>query len=436
MGVFLKRVSQIGVGVESSEGVAATNASPTAGSPSYIVDSSVVNPYQRRYKDASASVEFTETDVTRDKASLTPDVSVRGPGIAMFKWTEDMVGGSVSAYGTWGPPLRACGFAGTLGSGIKKITHAAPTQGSFAAGQIIGDNMAQGSATKTGFVVGVGTIGSTRTIWYKPLTGTFASTDTLYNYGQATQGIATAASNPANGGHKFSLVTETGSTTPDSDTVEMRDGEQIIRGVGCRGNATITLSHGDVPTISFDLKGPAQLKNENKELLAAGFVSGVPALSAPTLVVGDVTGVGVPFIVDNFSPIMTQMTIDLGNQVTDRKTISQGGVLAYLAEGTNCGYAATRITGRKPKATIDPEYPAKSTYDVFQKYGKGTTFPVLAQIGALRATGNQAVVFYSPKGQFAGNMQQADRDGITTFSGEVNLCGDIDDELEIYHLFA
>ena len=58
------------------------------------------------------------------------------------------------------------------------------------------------------------------------------------------------------------------------------------------------------------------------------------------------------------------------------------------------------------------------------------------QVGELRASGNQAVVFYAKRGQWAGEFSTGDRDGIKTFDGQIRLAGDVDDEREIFHVFA
>lgn len=390
--------------------------------------------FSRFVKNVSVTVTPTETKRDINKSTLTTEPLIKGPGFFEASWEEELAGGSVSTEPAVSRTLKACGMARSETAGtsnLKKITVGAVTNGPFRPGQIIGNNATFGSATKTGRVLGFASVGgSVNTIWYLPLTGTFADSDTaIYNY-ESSQASAAPESDPVVGGHWYTLKTDTTGTEKDY-TCEIRDGQEVMIGL-VKGSASFTFNFAEIPAIRATMRGPAVFQSTAKDFVQAGFITGITLPPKPTFVMGDVIDA---FSLGGFSPVMSQFTIDLNSTVPERKSIT-AGTIAYITEGLKSGYAPAWITAREVTGSIDPDLPAVGTFNLFQKINSGAVMELIALVGRLATAGSQALAIRGAKTQFAGTASPSDSDGIVKISGSLAFAGDDDDEIGIGFLYS
>jgi hypothetical protein len=367
------------------------------------------------------------------KSSLSRSPKLIGPGLMEIIWEQELAGGSSSVAASWHAPLRACGFAAPVT--VKKITiDAAGTttatvggSNTFRIGDKIGNNATEGSATVTATVVHhyKPPAGTAETLFIIPGTGAFGASDTVHNYSQP--GLTSPSdSTPSDGGYAFKPISEGGGTVPPVATVEERADGKIFRAVGARGNAKITAEHGKPMMVEFTFRGPWDHTGGNP--YTAGFVGSVPAVPKPPMV----GKFGYPFMLDAYSPILMSATLDLGNQLTDRRCISEAGI---VINGLPVGYLATRITDREPVVSIDPESVPTATFAFVGKWQNEAPFTFLQRVGSPADTSG-AVIVHAPAAAFDNDSwSQQDRDGIRTENPTILCSGSADDELTIYHIF-
>ncbi|MGH7132690.1 MAG: hypothetical protein ACREJO_12160, partial [Phycisphaerales bacterium] len=136
-----------------------------------------------------------------------------------------------------------------------------------------------------------------------------------------------------------------------------------------------------------------------------------------------------PFLLDAYSPVATQMDIDMGITVTPRKTIGVG-------EGDipDVGYLAPRITDRKVSASFDPEQPPLATFNFTRRMINASLHKF--QVEAGRVGDTQGIVgIIGPTVQLNGDATAGDRDGIVIRNPSLDFVGTQDDEIIVYHIF-
>ncbi len=412
---MLTRSLQIGFRLETDEGVSEKAEFVAADFTRTITDASYTgmgHPYERNEK----------------KAGLSKSSTLMGAVLQGAKWTEEMAGGSatLASAARWHDLLQACGFAPPIQ--LKKIAYGAVTGTPFVVGERIGDNATEGSATAKGIIVALETSLATTYIVYEVTAGTFSTSGSVYGY--TGSGHASVTENPSNAGQRQKLLSETDSTICKSGTMEIRNGGQIHRGIGCRGNAVFAIKHNEPLKINFDFRGVKDFDGfgavETGSLMAS-----VPAAAKPFMVGKR----AFPVLLDTYSPVMTQLNIDLQNQLADRPTIGEAGIT--ISSGEKVGYGATRIGDRNIQADIDPEHVAAATFDFYNHWTDETLFKLYAAFGKATDSVNGKIVFSGPKTQFtAAEWTPGDRDGLIIHQPKLKFTGDADDELVIDHIFV
>jgi hypothetical protein len=400
----LARIAQGGLKIETVEGTYETLAAAD---------------FSRNTKESSFNASATRYQRGLKRAALTKLKDLVGGKIGEISFKEEMVGGGASTDAPWFATLQACGMQKTA---LKIITVGSITGGSFAAG----DTISASSGTHTGRVAWTGTVGGAVKIVYEPILGTFVDTDTVTN-GTAT-GTQSGAAAAAGYSHRF--MSEDGSQTPPSASVEYRDGIYTERLVGARGDFTLMLNWGEVPLLDVKFRGPRQIKDVDGTPLDQGLVSSVTSGGTPSAVLGDV---GYPLRFDAWEGVFTQASLKCGNTLTDRKTLSQAGVIGYVTQGYHSGYMPTRITDRRCEFTVDPEAPAESTKSLMKNWHANADMVLHIQAGKLLASGDKSICVNGPRCSLAqDSFSETDRDGILALSLTALLTGVSNDDDELY----
>lgn len=408
---MLTRVKQTGRKIEGTEGVEETlNAAEFAGN----------------FKESAYTSDITEYERELQRATLTPQPVLKGHRTGKRSFMEELVGGTASAAAPWHTDLRAMGFA-TFG--LKVISLDTVTQGPFRVGQRIGNNATEGSATVTGVVVKQ-IAGSPVRLVYRPLVGAFNDTHTIYNYGVSPQASAPvlSASSPANAGFGFVPLSEADGVLPPSATVEERFGGYRYTIIGARATGGLSLRMSEPALLRCEYQGAPVYDSANPGRPRTGaVVTGIQAFATAPRVVK-----GIPLELRDgstaYTPILTELPIELNNTLAPRATIANNDL-------ADSGYLATRITGRRLTANLDPEKVVAGTFDYDALMNLGRPFSLSAEVGAFNDA-NGLLVLHAPAVQPTGSLQHGDRDGQVTQPHEVLFTGDMDDELQVYHVFA
>ena len=401
MAVQLDRITQTGLKVEASEGTPETlSAADFSGNRTSDDHTYNVGEYERGLK----------------KGVLTVDPVVKAARSLTISWEEELVGvaAAIAADVPWLRSLKGMGFTA---SQLKVVDISSITNGPFKCGQRIGNNATEGSATVTG--TAVAQIGTSKLV-YLPGTGSFSSGNTVYNYGQVSQGSATIGSAPSNAGQCLRPISETASTTPPAFTVERRMGGVRHTAAAARGKGSLAMRMNEVPKLSCEYMGCPDL-DSNGEPNTQALASNVPAVGVAPLPCK-----GMPFSVSGFTPVLSQLEIAIENTLAMRGTIADNDV-------RSSGYIGCRITERKITATIDPEMDLSGTLKVERKTVTGETFELTVQHGSA-SHGNGLTVIYCPAAQLTGDQSPEARDGISTTPLSMLFTGPADQEISIYHV--
>ncbi|GMV26932.1 MAG: hypothetical protein AMXMBFR58_29630 [Phycisphaerae bacterium] len=405
---MLNRTAQLGLKIEGTEGVEETLAA---------------SDYSGERKSTSNRFSTSRYARATERPSLSKRPEIAGARTKNIRWEEELVGGGAATAAPWHTTIRGMGFAST---GLKVIDLGTVTNGPFKVGQIIGNHATFGSATKTGRVAKY-VAGTPGKLYYMPITGTFADSDTVYNYA-SSQGSAPVDSTPANAGYAFNPMTETAAATPPSVTVERRLGGLRHTIIGARGTGGLTLRHNEPALINADFQGCPVFDTDGVSPRTGAVVTSVPDVGAAPRVTK-----GISVIVrtsgGDFLGTLTMVGINFNNSLAPRPTINSN-------DCASSGYKPVRITDREPTAEIDPEMvlPADG-YDIIEYINSGATVELIAELGAVTDT-NGCIVIWAGAAQHRGDLEPGDRDGITTSPATLLLTGGNDDELFIFHIFG
>jgi len=179
----------------------------------------------------------------------------------------------------------------------------------------------------------------------------------------------------------------------------------VLKVAGARGTVRFSGKVGEPVTAEFEFKG-VWLGAQDASLPAPSFDVSNP----PVCIAGNVQ-------VDAYSPTITQFSLDIGNSVEMRESISAQN-----------GYVSALITARNPRGSFDPELTPVSTYDWFNKWKEGQPAQLQIQIGSFQYN---RVKFVAPKIVFS-DISEEDRNGILSATVEFSLAMTSgDDELVI-----
>jgi hypothetical protein len=354
---------------------------------------------------------------------------------------QELVGGAAGTAAPWHTDLRAMGFSSAA---LKMIEISSIADSAFERGQVVGNNASQGSATATGLVVDfvgasgsgsvIGPIGQDGKLVYLPMTGTFSDDDTLYNY-EDTQGTADIDTTPVDAGFRFQPFSENATGTPPSVTAGLRyvEGSQWYeeRLVGARAQGSLSLRVGEPALLQVEYMGaPIMTQTDGVyEPSQVSALTGIPTYPTPPKVAK-----GMPLRLEvegetDYTPILTEATIDFGITLTPRPTITNAGI-------GDTGYMATRITERNIVISIDPEKVAPSVFNFVDKIYQASFFEFFTRLG-MPSDANGMLVVHAPRCQLQGDLGEDERDGIDTYGLEAR-CTRVngDDEILIDHIFV
>lgn len=402
----LSRTAQVGFKLEATSGTAETL---------------VAADFAGVHKDVQSGREIARyaREAARSTLSKLPDLP--GSRMGSLSFAMEAIGGGAATPAKWHEALQAMGFQAEV------IRSAEITGASNAAqllvGQTLGNNATLSSATKTAILVHIDTANDV--IYYLPTSATeFVNLETIHNY-TATQFSADIDSVPAAAGYSHRPLTPAGSDQHETITAEEVRGGYVNRLVGARGTATIRLAMDEPMLIQGSVQGPLATGAAGASI-AKAFVEGIP--TPPNTKV--LKGTALRFKEDGVAahtPVMTELTIDLGNTLSDRRTMADNDIV-------DSGYLPPDITDRSITASIDPEANI-SGFDIVQNVIDGSEFEIHASVGSLTDT-NGFVVVWAPAAQFDGSLEDTDRDGRQAYSPNVALRGDNDNELYFFHIFG
>lgn len=406
---FTRQV-QIGVELEGSEGVAETL---------------VAADYAINLKGQTGYDPDTQrTDREIQRASLSMNTMVPGHRGLTITGVAELAGGTIAAPPVWHDILQGMGF--TKGD-VDFITIGTVTDGPFRAGQIIGNHLTFGSATATGRVLMEHLDGSTRRLFYRPLTGTFGSSGTVANY-ESTQASATISAGPADGGFYFVPVSESAGVTPPSVTAGFNDGEQRWKTAGARASGSIRLAVGETGHIDFSIQGPnvLDLTRDPVGPELGGFVSSVSYPAAPPGVLA--ARVAMRYGTGSyFTPTLPEVVIQINNTIAVRPTVTDVAI-------ASSGRMPALITAREIGLQIEPEAD-QDNFDIIANDFDAVTFEIGVAVNTPIVSGG-AIGCWIPAAHTTGNMTPGDRDGIRTTGPSIRATGSADDEIIIFHLLT
>lgn len=385
--------------------------------------------YAGEWSATTATLSPGEFARASDRPTLTNRPTLKGSRMATLKTTCEAVGGDkdLADRVPWQIGVLGCGFVDRQ---LKIINVSAQSGGTFQHGDVIGNHLTQGSATKLGVFVRYLSGSPNRLVYLPTSGGDFGDTETIANYA-SPQVSVTASSAASNAGRRFTLVSENDTLIPPSIAWDVRLGGQRHTGAGQRGKVTFRLQHDQPLMMDFEFQGPAAVDATTLGPRTASPVANVPILgTAPRL------AVGTPVTLDTYSPVLTQLSIAVDNTLAPRANVNTVNASAQSGATLNGGYEATRITARSVTATVDPEHPAVATKEWYGPAMTGQTQRFYAEIGAVAGTAapNGIVIFAGPAVQLNGDQEPADRDGVLIRNLTLSFTGDVENELTIDHI--
>ncbi|UYV13747.1 MAG: hypothetical protein NCW75_05545 [Phycisphaera sp.] len=377
------------------------------------------------------------------RGDLSSDGTLPGQRMATMSMPEEeLVGGAADTAAPWHTDLRAMGFSS---SALQMIEISTIALADIERGDRIGNNATEGSATATGIVVAfidstatpdtVGEIGEDGKLVYLPVTGTLASTDTLHSYA-STQATADIDTNPVAAGFRFQPFSENASGAPPSVTPAFRYVEAgqwyEERLGGARAQGSLSLRMGEPALLQCEYIGAPIMSKSGGVFIPSSVsaLTGIPTYPSPPKVAK-----GMPLRLkeagaSDHTPILTEVTIDFGIELTPRPTITDADI-------GDTGYMATRITDRNIRISMDPEKVAPGTMNYWDKVYQARFFEFYTSLG-IPSDANGMLIIDAPQCQLQSDLSEDERDKIDTFSLEAGCTrGDNgDDELFIDHVFV
>ena len=377
--------------------------------------------------DPTFSITAATFERNPTRGSITPvPQTVPGTGIAAgaacatveFTFSVELAGtGTAATAPRWGMLLKACGFEEltTLKSAPIGVTDGSTTQPRNLRHREAISAQA-GTSFSSGDRVGrvVGDVGYDDGTVYFVKAGsstTVAASDNIV--GQASANRAVASDVEAASGVAYALVsgTELGGSTSTSLTlrVAIDSTGKFVEGVGCRGNVEFVFVANDRVLLNFTFTGRLNQYSDGATTLTptADTMSIPPAFNGVSLALRESTyGAGDGSAVT--SSIFNSMSINIGNEVTLRESVSAGS-----------GYDVAYITGRAPSMTFNPDAVAESTYGFWDRFLSGELTRAKMTVGD--TSGNQ-FLFKMPAIQFSG-ISDGNRDEVMILDSSTTLTG-------------
>lgn len=382
MGALLRRVAQVAVEEEGTEGTAEVLVAADA-------TLSVYNP--------TFSIDIANFQRDPARATLSKLQGIKGIKTARIGFRVEAKGsGAVATLPSWDDAIRACGFQR---SAVSRIGIGAVSGGPFQPLETI----TGGTSAATGRVVSEISNGAAY-LYFVVLTGTFQSGEVIT--GSVSAATATSSSVVgSNQGYEY---------TPDSSGVISATLAVYMDGVrhtiyGARGNVKFGSKVGEPQFMDFDFQGVYGGTTDTAVLSGITYETTIP----PTFL-------AVGLAVQGLSAVFSGLNFDIKNTLTPRTN----------ANSTN-GVLSVMITDREPSGSIDAEMPTVASHDVYGKLSSGAVGRFYYKIGD---TAGNILAFGSPCLQYQG-VGDGDRGGIKLsdidfglYDRNINV---IDNELQI-----
>ncbi|KAA0579016.1 hypothetical protein FZ983_16970 [Azospirillum sp. B21] len=352
--------------IETTEGA---DASPVAGTDAVLVENPQIsfNPNTVQTNEVTGSLDGRGPITGGMTVQLTFDVLLKGSGVA-------------GTAPEWGKLLKACGWAETVTSTAVPVAAEAATAG-----------------TTTSLTLGAGASGTAQAYRGMPLllTGNPAAGATSFVADYTAGKVATLAD-------QFGTALSTGTSyqvpvnvlyKPASVSIPsltfhfFQDGVKYIV-AGCRGNATLRLTSGNVGRISFTFTGMFVSKTD--AAVPAGLV--YDATRPPVWKGGKA-------LVNRVVSAMASLSVEFGNQMTNPDNPN-------AAEA----FDSSIITARNMTGSCDPLETLIATRDSMAALRAGTQQIIHASYG--QVAGNR--VGLTVPAAFYTNLQPGDRNGLLT----------------------
>lgn len=166
-----------------------------------------------------------------------------------------------------------------------------------------------------------------------------------------------------------------------------RDGI-LHKAIGCRGNFSMNVSVGGIPTFRFDLRGLFADPTDT-------------AMVTPTTL--DLTppvAHGIGLKIGTMTPVANALSLDMGNTLGQRRDVN-------AAEGVT----ELMITGRRPSGSIDPEVDSLANFNPWDSWKNATPALIHCTIGS--APGNR-ITPVVPKALYE-EVRYSEREGLLTY---------------------
>lgn len=400
---MLTRVSQIGIKAEASEGTPETL---------------VAADYAGNFKATDHSYQTGRYARELDQPALSERAELSGSRLGMIKCTQEAAGGGAATEAPWHRAMQGLGFAKTQ----LKVCDVGAITNTFVAGELVGNNASQGSATKTARIAKVIT-GSPNRVVLMPVTGTFQSGDSIFGYTSSPQPTCTISSSLTNAGYGFAPLSETDAAAPSAFTVERRVGGQKHQITAARATGALTIERDAPLLVRTEFTGPAVLGGDTPAL--ASPLTGIASLPAAPKI-----GKGLPVKLGAYTPVLTRLEVAVNNTLSPRETIANN-------DFQSSGYQGTRITQRQIALNVNPLHVLPSgAIDFYQLATLGTAFTFSCELGSASDASHGLVVLAALAAQLPGDIGVADRNGEIAHDLAIKLTGSGDDELFVFHVFA
>lgn len=174
----------------------------------------------------------------------------------------------------------------------------------------------------------------------------------------------------------------------ESCTIKFYEDGTLYALTGCRGNLSMAAEAGKHGVLSFNMIGHMAGPTD------AAIIEGVFSTVIPPVMVG------ATFVIDSYAGVVSNLTMDLQNQVSMPPSVNAAD-----------GYAAIRITGRDVVGTIDPEMEPVATEDWVGNWRSGAAMAVAT--GSIGGTAGNRWALSHPAVSYR-EVSRGDRDGIRT----------------------
>jgi|GEM_PF-2588938 len=286
--------------------------------------------------------------------------------------------------------LRACG---TQREDVMRVAVTSPS-GTFQRFETISDGV-----DKEGILIGVqrNAAGDTVTHLLYVLVGSsddFADEDVIAGSISSAEAVADGSTEQV--GYAYHPLSESTGVVPPSMTVTHFIGGKELTAI-CRGNAVFRFEESNPGVIDFSMVGPMKLSEtggwpENDPPADIPLISqAAPRCTLSELVLADGSTTYTP-------PVVPGMTVDLGQQITPRTTITR-------SVGAT-GLRPPRIRQRDIVVSLSPEDVPASDHDFWGNALNGTPARLSNDYGEIDGLGR--VIFHADRVQYSAQLENRD----------------------------